>query len=264
MNRTGLVIAFAVAVSVGLVFAIRPDFDIWLAGLFFDPITKRFILQNWILRLRDGSLYLVTLFALAPVAAMLLKLLCPSRRLLVPGRAVVFLLASLALAPGIMANVILKEHWGRSRPIDIPQFAGTERFVAWWDPRGICPKNCSYVSGDVSGSFWMLAPAALTPPTWRPLAYAAAVAFGSFVGGLRMAMGAHFFTDVVFSGVFTFLMVWLVHGLVYRWPATRLSDDAIDRAIARLGLHLRKIVAAVAAPLRTLFRGSNPRQGPTD
>jgi membrane-associated PAP2 superfamily phosphatase len=264
MNRTGLVIALAVAVSVGLVLAIRPDFDIWLAGLFFDPNTKRFILQNWILRLRDASIYFVSLFALAPIAAMVLKLFCPTRRMLVPGPAAVFLLASLALAPGIAVNVILKEHWGRSRPIDIPQFAGTERFVAWWDPRGICPKNCSYVSGDVSGGFWLLAPAALTPPTWRPLAYAAAVAFGSFVGLLRMAMGAHFFSDVVFSGVFTFLIIWLVHGLVYRWPATRLSDDAIERAIARTGLHLRKIGTAIAAPLGALFRGSKPRQGPTD
>jgi membrane-associated PAP2 superfamily phosphatase len=264
MNRTGLVIALAVAVSVGLVLAIRPDFDIWLAGLFFDPNTKRFILQNWILRLRDASIYFVSLFALAPIAAMVLKLFCPTRRMLVPGPAAVFLLASLALAPGIAVNVILKEHWGRSRPIDIPQFAGTERFVAWWDPRGICPKNCSYVSGDVSGGVWLLAPAALTPPTWRPLAYAAAVAFGSFVGLLRMAMGAHFFSDVVFSGVFTFLIIWLVHGLVYRWPATRLSHDAIELAIARSGLHLRKIGTAISVPLCTLFRGSKPRQGPTD
>ena len=160
--------------SVGVVFAIRPDFDIWLAGVFFDPNTKRSVLQNWILMLRDGSLYLVTLFALAPVGAMRAETdRASNRRLLVPRRAAVFLLVSLALAPGIAANVILKEHWGRSRPIDIPQFAGTERFVAWCDPRGICSKNCSYVSGDVSGSFWMLAPAALTSPTWRTFAYAA-------------------------------------------------------------------------------------------
>ena len=72
------------------------------------------------------------------------------------------------------------------------------------------------------------------------------------------------FTDVVFSGVFTFLVIWLVHGLVYRWPTTRLSDDAIERAIAEPGLRMRKIGAAIAAPICTLVRGSNPRQGPTD
>jgi hypothetical protein len=34
--------------------------------------------------------------------------------------------------------------------------------------------------------------------------------------------------------VFTFLLIWLVHGLLYRWPATRTTDAAIERKIARL------------------------------
>ena len=37
MNRTGLVIALAVAAVVGLVFGIWPDLDLKLAALFFDP-----------------------------------------------------------------------------------------------------------------------------------------------------------------------------------------------------------------------------------
>jgi membrane-associated phospholipid phosphatase len=51
------------------------------------------------------------------------------------------------------------------------------------------------------------APAALTPPQWRPLAYAAALLFGVAMGALRMAGGAHFFTDGVFAGVLMFLVV---------------------------------------------------------
>jgi lipid A 4'-phosphatase len=34
--------------------------------------------------------------------------------------------------------------------------------------------------------------------------------------------------------VFTFLIIWLVHGLIYRWPRTRLSDEAVEQAIERL------------------------------
>ena len=255
MNRTGLAITLAVAVLVGLVFAIRPDFDIRVAGLFFDPVTKRFMLERWILRLRDGAMYFVTIVALVPVGAALLKLVFPRLRLLVPGRAVLFLLGSLAIGPGLLVNVGLKEHWGRSRPIDIPQFDGTEQFVPWWDPRGVCPKNCSFVSGDVSASFWLLAPAAVAPPPWRTLAYVGAVAIGTGTGLLRMAMGAHFVTDVVFAGVITFLTLWLFHGLLYRWPATRLSDRAVERAIERPGLDLRRLGAWSAA----LFRANSRR-----
>ena len=43
------------------------------------------------------------------------------------GRTVVFLIATMALGPGLMANVLLKDHWGRSRPIDVKQFGGNER-----------------------------------------------------------------------------------------------------------------------------------------
>ena len=63
---------------------------------------------------------------------------------------------------------------------------------------------------------------------------AGALAVGAGVGLLRMAGGGHFFTDVVFSGLFTFLTIWLVHGLIYRWPATRISDRTVERALERL------------------------------
>ena len=54
------------------------------------------------------------------------------------------------------------------------------------------------------------------------------------VGLLRMAAGAHFFSDVVFAGVFTFLLIWLVHGWLYRWPRTRTSDAEVEQGIERL------------------------------
>jgi lipid A 4'-phosphatase len=32
----------------------------------------------------------------------------------------------------------------------------------------------------------------------------------------------------------TFLVIWLAHGTIYRWPSTRLSDARIDAALTRL------------------------------
>jgi hypothetical protein len=49
-----------------------------------------------------------------------------------------------------------------------------------------------------------------------------------------MAAGAHFFTDWVFAGVFSFLVIWVVHGWLYRWPRTRTSDEAVERALERI------------------------------
>ena len=53
---------------------------------------------------------------------------------------------------------------------------------------------------------------------------------------MRISGGAHFFSDVMFSGVFTFLIVWLMHALIYRWPRTRTTDARLEAAIERVAL----------------------------
>src|SRR5216684_6926413 len=233
MNRTGLVIVLAVAAVVGVVLGIRPALDLDLAALFFDPARGGFwrSFDPTYLRLRDASTWLVALIAAPAVLAPILKLVRPRRPLIIPGRAIVLMLVTLALAPGVVANLILKEHWGRPRPIDVAEFGGDEHFRPWWDPRGDCPKNCSFISGDVSGAFWTLAPAAVVPPQWRALAYGGALLLGAGVGVLRMAAGAHFFSDVIFAGVLTFLVIWLTHGWLYRWRGALIADKAVEDAI---------------------------------
>jgi membrane-associated phospholipid phosphatase len=163
------------------------------------------------------------------------------------GRAIIFLTVTLALSSGILSNLAFKSHWGRPRPVVVMQFNTGKfdklAFVPWWDPRGGCARNCSFFSGEGSAAFWAVAPAALAPPAFRPLAYVAAMAFGTATGVMRMAFGGHFFTDIAAAGIVTFLVVWLSYGLLYRWPKTRISDEAIDAALTRMawpGYRLRQ------------------------
>ena len=186
--------------------------------------------------LRDLFTYMIAALVAPAFIAVAIKLILPRRRMLISARAALFLITTIALAPGLMANVILKDNWGRPRPAEVTEFNGPEQFRPWWDPRGNCERNCSFVAGEGAGGFWTLAPAALAPPQLRPLAYAAALAFGAAAGLLRLSGGAHFFTDVMFSGVFTFLIVWIAHGFIYRWPRTRLTDEQIERAIEHVVL----------------------------
>jgi membrane-associated PAP2 superfamily phosphatase len=219
---------------VGLLFGIYPDLDLRVTALLFNPEVSTYGLRQVLIPVRNAGMWLVAALVAPAAIALVLKLIMPHRRMLLPGRSVLFLIATLALGPGMLVNVIAKDYWGRPRPIEVQQLGGKQAFVAWWDPRGTCPTNCSFVSGDVAGAFWSIAPAALAPAPWRPLAYAAAIAFGSGMGVIRMLFGGHFFTDVVFAGIFTFLTVWLVFNLLYRWQATRLSDAAIEQGIERL------------------------------
>ena len=235
MNRTGLFIALALALAVGLLFGIYPELDLKLASLFYDTTTKSFPLKfNTLAEIaRDGAMWIAWAIALPAIVALVVKLVRPDRPLLIRGRTIVFLLVTLTLSAGILTNLTFKSYWGRPRPVVVTQFNGPNQFVPWWDPRGACARNCSFFSGEGATPFWTYAPAALTPPAWRPLAYAAATAFGVVTSLLRMAFGGHFFTDVAAAGLVTFLVIWLAYAWIYRWPSTRLSDEGVDAALTR-------------------------------
>jgi lipid A 4'-phosphatase len=241
MNRTGLIIALAIAAVNGLVFGFFPEVELRAAQHFHDVVDAGGNVFAWriyppLMMARDIGLWVSTAIIVPVLGALALKLLAPKCKMLVPGRAVIFLIATLALGPGLLVNVVLKDHWGRPRPIDVTQFGGSDHYVRWWDPRGNCPNNCSFVSGDVAGAFWTIAPAALMPAPYRALAYGAALLLGTAMATFRVMAGGHFVSDVVFAGVFTFLTIWLAYALIYRWPRTRITDAAVESAIERIAM----------------------------
>jgi membrane-associated PAP2 superfamily phosphatase len=236
MNRTGLFIALGLFLVVGILFGLYPELDLKLAAAFYDAATKNFPLKlNAVAAFaRDAAMWIAWACVLPSIGALVWKAIRPDRPLLVKARTIVFLLATMILSAGVLTNLTFKSYWGRPRPVVVTQFNGDQSFVPWWDPRGSCGRNCSFFSGEGATAFWTYAPAALAPPQWRPLAYAAATVFGVVTSSLRMAFGGHFFTDVAIAGLVTFLVIWLAFALIYRWPRTKLSDEWIDAALTRL------------------------------
>jgi lipid A 4'-phosphatase len=244
MNRTGLFIALGLFLVIGLLFGLYPELDLKLAAAFYDVASKTFPLKfNAVAEFaRYAAMWIAWIFVVPAIIALVWKAIRPDRPLLVKGRTIVFLLGTMALSAGVLTNLTFKAYWGRPRPVVVTQFNGPEPFVPWWDPRGTCVRNCSFFSGEGATAFWTYAPAALAPPPWRPLTYAAATVFGVTTSALRMAFGGHFFTDVTIAGLVTFLVIWLAYALIYRWPRTRLTDEAIDAALTRAfrPLHRRR------------------------
>ena len=250
MNRPGLAIALTIAVVTGVIFGLYPELDLRIARYFYaveDANHNMFALRLYppLMFARNVGLWIGTLLVAPAVVAVVVKLILPRRRLLISGRAIAFLIGTMILAPGLLVNVLLKDHWGRPRPIDVTQFGGSDRFVPWWDPRGSCPSNCAFVSGDVAGAFWTIAPAALAPPQWRAIAYGMALAVGTGMAAIRVMAGAHFPSDVIFAGLFTYFIIWTIFAVIYRWAPTRLSDDDIDWAIGRVTLPMYDFFAGL-------------------
>jgi lipid A 4'-phosphatase len=261
MNRTGGLIALGIGIVAGLVLALFPQLDI-VAARWFSP-TEGFPLQHEpsLILLREANTWIVVLLVVPAIVAATIKFLFPHSRMLVRGRTFVLLVSTLILGPWLLTNVVLKDNSGRPRPRDVVELGGPERFLPWWNFTGPCQKNCSFVAGEPSGAAWTFAPAALTPPAWRPVAYAGAMAFTGIVGVKRMAFGGHFLSDVVFAGVLTFFVVWLMHGLLYRWR-TRISDESVEAALARAGEWLRRPFGMGKASVGAASSGHDPRSQP--
>ena len=134
MNRTGLIIALCIAAVTGLVFGFYPDLDLRISRYFHEVVDGAQNSFAWriyppLMLARDTGLWIGTAIIVPVLAALAFKLILPKRKLLIPGRAIIFLVATLALGPGLLVNVALKDHWGRSRPIDVKQLGGVETFV---------------------------------------------------------------------------------------------------------------------------------------
>ena len=88
--------------------------------------------------------------------------------------------------------------------------------MPWYDLHGACKRNCSFVSGEASTGFWMVAPASLLPPPLRTPAIVAAFAFGAAASLLRLAFGGHYLSDVLLGGLITLIVIEAARRLL--WP----------------------------------------------
>lgn len=132
-------------------------------------------------------------------------------------RGFLFVLLSYAMGPGLVINFILKEHWGRARPYATTLFGGESQFTPAFWISDQCTTNCSFVAGHPSTFFFLSAFAFLVPrPIHKILILCASLILGAVAGYGRILQGAHFLSDVVFSGFFTILTVWTLWLGIYR------------------------------------------------
>jgi lipid A 4'-phosphatase len=260
--RTVGFVLVGLAALTGLVFAVAPGIDLAVAGFFHgiavEETMPRLFRAIAVLRKLEP---VVTTLAIAPaVAVLLVKLFWPKRATIMPARAALFLIVSLALGPGLLVNTVLKDHWARPRPGMVTDLGGDMTFRPWWDPRGTCTDNCSFVSGETSSAVWLAAPALLMPPPWRYAAFAGVAVYAAGIGAMRLLLGGHFLSDVLFAAIFTGLVIWTVHGRLLRWrmPPT---DATLDAALERVGNALRRAGAAVARSVVAMSNDLCPSRG---
>jgi lipid A 4'-phosphatase len=214
MNKA-LFAYIALAALMLAVFALWPELDLKVARYFYH--SGSFFGGDRFLRLARDVFRVTPFVVLAAYAALWLAKRSGMRLRWAPsGRAVIFLIATIAIGPGLIVNLGLKDHWGRPRPYQTQDLGGQDPFRPWYELDGACKRNCSFVSGEAATGFWMVAPASVLPPPWRAPAIVAAFAFGAGASLLRLAFGGHYLSDVLLGGLITLIVIEIARRLILR------------------------------------------------
>jgi lipid A 4'-phosphatase len=204
-------------ILLGIFFTIVPQGDLFVSSLFYGA--DGFALEHvaWLQSLRMVFWNITLLVPLALLLLILSGLFLPKVKAAVCLGPLLFLI----LGPGVIVNLILKAHWGRARPADVVEFGGDALFTTPFTIADQCLKNCSFVSGEAAGIvatslvvFYLLANR-LGPVGRRRLIWALGVI--SVIGsGLRVMMGRHFLSDVIFAALFMLVLFHVMRPL-FRW-----------------------------------------------
>lgn len=189
-----LLILFFAFADVMLAF---PEIDLLVSGLFFTP-DRGFAMQGqpWEQFAYRSVPALMVTVNLALIGLWLFNRISGRRLLRFTGRRLAFLLCLLALVPGLLVNHLLKEHWGRARPVKLEQFGGHDRFTPAFvrsDQGG-----GSFSSGHVAAAAYLVGVALIVfgrRSYWTILA----ALYTALVAVARIASGGHFLSDAVTS-----------------------------------------------------------------
>ena len=218
-------ILIIVAIILAVVFRSFPAIDLYVSNLFYSP-ENTFTYEHLLISdiFYYGVTYLANIIIISSLTLLILKLIFKDKLKFVKLRSIIFIILTLALGPGLLVNAILKEHVGRARPIAITEFGGIQEFTPAFMIVDECETNCSFVSGHASFGFFLMSFAFLVRnKRKRLIAWILLLIVASCTAFSRVMDGAHFLSDVIFAGIFTYLIIKLVYEFLY------VNDDANNK-----------------------------------
>lgn len=222
-HRRIIPILLALILLVFVIWMRDPNLDLRLTAKYFE--NGQFIgdQPGWVQTLRTQFWNLSLAVAWLSLGAVIAAYLLRWSLLWVTRRDWNIILWGFLLGPGLVVNAILKTFIGRARPRDVLQFGGDNFFTPIGQFANQCVQNCSFVSGEVSGTtatciaLWMILSAhahRLSHEVER-LARCGILAMFVFVFWQRVASGGHFVSDALLAALFTALIFAI---LARAWP----------------------------------------------
>jgi lipid A 4'-phosphatase len=197
--------------AAALLFYAFPELDIRFSMFFYDPVSRFYLADapfcRWIYKSVEIVSVVWVVLAVLLLAALWIR---KKNGFGLSARHMIYLLAALAIGPGLIVNLVLKDNWGRARPNDVIEFGGTSAFSPAFVISRECHHNCAFVSGHAAMGFYFIAFGFLCPRR-RSLIFLFAGTYGAVVGLVRILQGGHFLSDVVFA----FFIIYAVSAVLY-------------------------------------------------
>jgi lipid A 4'-phosphatase len=199
--------------ATSLVLVVFPSIDLGVSALFYTPGEGFTVDGVWYERIFYESVDYAMILVNGGLVAVWIYGRCARggvRR--ISGKALGFLLLLLALGPGLVVNVAMKEHLSRARPEDLIEFGGTKHF----SPAFIASDQAgrSFPSGHAAAAFYLVAVAFVVARRKR-LWMRILLGYGFLVGAFRIASGGHFFSDVLVSFFIVLLLFFLLYRIIF-------------------------------------------------
>lgn len=143
--------------------------------------------------------------------------------------ALIFL--TMALGPGLFVNTLFKDHWGRPRPRQVTELGGTMNYQCFYE-KGTGGRGKSFPCGHSSMGYYFIVFYFLARRRHKglaALAFAGTAVYGTLIGVARMAAGAHFASDVLWSAFFPCAVAWSLYYFVLRIPQAAEAPEQINR-----------------------------------
>ena len=212
--------------AIAFLFAGFPEIDLWVSSWFYLG-NRSFLFNDMslgpIIRSLFKALFFIT--TLAAISGLIYAIFARSRLFDLSFPNWLFLVFCLVVGPGLVTNTLLKNNWGRARPIQVEQFDGAQKFTPVFVRSTACERNCSFVSGEAAtiyASFFALAMIAYRRRNWL---IRAGIIAGTASGFVRIAQGGHFLSDVLTAGIFMMLIALALHWLIFVRFAGQCTED---------------------------------------
>lgn len=208
--------------------------DLWFAAQFFQgPAAEHaFLRVPWARWAYHYAIFPAILLSATALFFLVRSYIRP--RFQIDRRAPLLLLFTLLLGAGIISNSLLKEYWGRPRPVQTEDFGGTHRFLPFYQPNFFhgADKLRSFPSGHSTMGFFFfslyVAGRRQGKQGVAATGLVAALILGALLGAARVSTGGHYFSDVVIAGCLMWYTTLVGEWIIYDRAKQYASSEALS------------------------------------